>query len=344
MRRNSGGASSHAPPSLGARGFTRRRPYRKRADLPCFLLLFSSLPVVTYLHLQHQKYTHNTIGFNFLVFSYFCSSASSFRFADLPPFFCLLLFFYRQKCRQKSGLCGTATVGEELEKEGAAARGVDLPSFGLGELAAGEGSSWEGKMTRIGVAAGSSARMAGSGGRWWRLLLVSAERGEGKVRVLSWFWPVGGRKCCLDLGELGCWSCGEGEPRCGLVCVWRKWRWDTVGEKNGSGRKLCSKRGCWPSLCFFYADGRSVRWGLREEKLLAFDFQGRRRWLDRLGSSVGWGCSAGGKKKNSKGLCGCSGEGTANGLYFWLGEGKPLVRGCRAEDWAKERGRRQLDV
>ena len=39
MLGNSCGASSHAPPSLAARGFTRRRTCWKRADLPCFLLL-----------------------------------------------------------------------------------------------------------------------------------------------------------------------------------------------------------------------------------------------------------------------------------------------------------------
>ena len=39
------------------------------------------------LHLQHQKYTqHNQ--FQFLIFSDFCSSASTFRSADLPPPFC----------------------------------------------------------------------------------------------------------------------------------------------------------------------------------------------------------------------------------------------------------------
>jgi hypothetical protein len=45
---NSGGASSHAPPSLAARGFTRRRTkLGSRVDLVQFHLLFPSLLVVT---------------------------------------------------------------------------------------------------------------------------------------------------------------------------------------------------------------------------------------------------------------------------------------------------------
>jgi hypothetical protein len=54
---NSGGVSSHAPPSLAARGFTRRRTkLGSRVDLAQFHLLFPSLLVVTTpLPAKHPK-------------------------------------------------------------------------------------------------------------------------------------------------------------------------------------------------------------------------------------------------------------------------------------------------
>jgi len=54
---NSGGASSHTPSSLAARGFTRRRTkLGSRMDLAQFHLLFPSLLVVTTpLPTKHPK-------------------------------------------------------------------------------------------------------------------------------------------------------------------------------------------------------------------------------------------------------------------------------------------------
>jgi len=72
--RNAGGACSNAPPFLAARGFTCRHWCRKRADLPCFLLLCPSLPKVRdtttckIIKTQHRQLILVFISFVFQIF------------------------------------------------------------------------------------------------------------------------------------------------------------------------------------------------------------------------------------------------------------------------------------
>jgi len=62
---NSGGAPSHAPPSLAARGFTRRREKgRKTGGLAQLPFLFPSLPVVTPTVTCKRTKTQQTVDFN----------------------------------------------------------------------------------------------------------------------------------------------------------------------------------------------------------------------------------------------------------------------------------------
>jgi len=78
--RNSGGASSHAPPSLAARGPMRRHTKRLKIRGQSQLhLLFPSLPAVrvfiTYKRIKHPSQL-------ILIFSFFFGSVSVFSFSD----------------------------------------------------------------------------------------------------------------------------------------------------------------------------------------------------------------------------------------------------------------------
>ena len=144
----------------------------------------------------NTRNTHNTIGFNSWFSQIFAPLPPLLDLQICPPPFVRLLVFF---CRQKSSLCGTTMVREELEEDGAAVRGADLPSFGLGELAAGEGSSWEGKMPTIGLAAGSVRGRWSRGGDGRGSPMAEAQglgcAGEGS----SWERKMTGIGCLLGL-------------------------------------------------------------------------------------------------------------------------------------------------
>jgi hypothetical protein len=76
---NSGGASSHASPSLAARGFTRRRTKRRKIRGQSQLhLLFPSLPAVrVFITCKRIKHPSQLI----LIFSFFFGSVAVF-FSD----------------------------------------------------------------------------------------------------------------------------------------------------------------------------------------------------------------------------------------------------------------------
>ena len=84
-RWTSGGASPHAPPSLAARGFTRRRQQKQEVGQARLLSFFLSSPAVKTTVTCKTKQTPQTVGF-ILFFSFlFCFpfwSVSSFLAAD----------------------------------------------------------------------------------------------------------------------------------------------------------------------------------------------------------------------------------------------------------------------
>jgi hypothetical protein len=93
---NSGGTSSHAPPSLAARGLTRRRIKRRKSRGQSQLhLLFPSLSAVrVFITCKRIKHPSQLI----LIFSFFFGSISVFSFSDLlhrRSFFCLHLLLLR---------------------------------------------------------------------------------------------------------------------------------------------------------------------------------------------------------------------------------------------------------
>jgi len=93
---NSGGVLTHAPPSLAARGLTRRRTkcWKSKGQSQRHLL-FPSLPAVrVFITCKRIKHPSQLI----LIFSFLFGSVSVFSFSDLlhhRSFFCLHLLLLR---------------------------------------------------------------------------------------------------------------------------------------------------------------------------------------------------------------------------------------------------------